>query len=149
MCVIFTHLWRKLASARQETLHSFAVENLLWSGKLVSMTNIKSKILILSMAIFMLNGCSSMKSRSVYHDGGAYSGSAKFRAELWGSRVGRSTGAGHDSGSAVLRRVGYAGPPAGLAEVTDLFTAQFSPVNNMAIGIVSAISYTREAGHFK
>ena len=74
MCVIFTHFRRKLASARQETLHFFAVENLLWSGKLVSMTNIKSKIFILSMAIFMLNGCSSMKSRSVYHDGGAYPG---------------------------------------------------------------------------
>ena len=52
----------------------FAVENLLWFGKLVSMTNIKSKILILGMAVFMLNGCSSMKSRSVYHDGGAYPG---------------------------------------------------------------------------
>ena len=38
------------------------------------MTNNKSKILILSMAIFMFNGCSSMKSRSVYHDGGAYPG---------------------------------------------------------------------------
>ena len=55
-------------------MHFFAVENLLWFGKLVSMPNIKSKILILSMAIFMLNGCSSMKSRSVYHDGGAYPG---------------------------------------------------------------------------
>ena len=38
------------------------------------MTNNKSKILILSTAIFMLNGCSSMKSRGVYHDGGAYPG---------------------------------------------------------------------------
>ncbi len=38
------------------------------------MTNNKSIILVLSMAIFMLNGCSSMKSRGAYHDGGVYPG---------------------------------------------------------------------------
>ena len=74
MCVIFTHLRRILASARQAALHYIAVEYPLQAAKLISMMNTKSKILILSMAIFMLNGCSSMKSRSVYHDGGAYPG---------------------------------------------------------------------------
>ena len=38
------------------------------------MINTKSKILILSMAIFILIGCSSMKSRGVYNNGGAYPG---------------------------------------------------------------------------
>ena len=38
------------------------------------MMNTKSKILILSMAVFILIGCSSMKYRGVYNDGGAYTG---------------------------------------------------------------------------
>ena len=38
------------------------------------MTNTKSKIVILIAAVFMFNGCSSMKSRSVYHAGGVYPG---------------------------------------------------------------------------
>jgi uncharacterized protein YceK len=38
------------------------------------MTNTISKIVILIAAVFMLNGCSSLKSRNVYHDGGAYPG---------------------------------------------------------------------------
>ena len=56
--------------------------------------------------------------------------------------MGSSTRAGHDSGSAVLCPVGYAGPPAGLAEVSNLFTDKFSPVSNMVIVIISAFSYT-------
>ena len=38
------------------------------------MTNTISKIVILIAAVFLLNGCSSLKSRSVYHDGGDYPG---------------------------------------------------------------------------
>ena len=38
------------------------------------MTNAKSKILVLVAAVFVLNGCSSLNSRNVYHDGGVYPG---------------------------------------------------------------------------
>ena len=56
------------------TSDCIAVENLLLTCKLTFMANIKPTIVILTVAIFMLNGCSSLKSRSVYHDGGVYPG---------------------------------------------------------------------------
>ena len=58
----------------QATSDYIAVENMLRTDKLTFMTNIKSKLVILTVAVFLLNGCSSLKSRSVYHDGGVYPG---------------------------------------------------------------------------
>ena len=55
-------------------LDYIAIENLLRRGKLTSMKNRKSKIIFIIAAVLMFNGCSSLKSRGVYHDGGLYSG---------------------------------------------------------------------------
>ena len=55
-------------------LDYIVIENLLRRDKLASMTNRKSKIIFIIVAVFMFNGCSSLKSRGVYHDGGTYPG---------------------------------------------------------------------------
>jgi len=63
-----------MTSVFHAILDYIAIENLLRRGKLTSMTNSKSKIIFIIVAVLMFNGCSSLKSRGVYHDGGTYPG---------------------------------------------------------------------------
>lgn len=63
-----------MASVFQVALNYIGIDNLLRRGRLNSMTNRKSKIIYIITAVFMFNGCSSLKSRGVYHDGGTYPG---------------------------------------------------------------------------